>query len=36
MAHHTFSAVSDEHGKKIEDNGFSVELNKKEASKKEK
>jgi hypothetical protein len=36
MAHQHFSAVSDEHGKKISDNGFSVELQKKEATKKEK
>tara|TARA_X000001382_G_C3175365_1_gene180882 strand:+ start:2645 stop:2761 length:117 start_codon:yes stop_codon:yes gene_type:complete len=29
MAHHTFEAVSDEHGKKITDNGFSVTMDKK-------
>jgi hypothetical protein len=29
MAHHSFSAVSDEHGKKIADNGFSVTPQKK-------
>jgi len=33
MAHHDFSAVSDEHGKKIADNGFSVTMQKKEPKK---
>jgi len=36
MAHHDFNAVSDEHGKKIEGNGFSVGMQKKEVTKKEK
>lgn len=29
MAHHVFEAVSDEHGKKITDKGFSVIMGKK-------
>ena len=36
MAHHELCAVSDEHGKKIEKNGFSVDVQKKEPPKKEK
>ena len=30
MAHHNFSAVSDEHGKKISKKGFSVEMKQEE------
>jgi hypothetical protein len=33
MAHHSFEAVSDEHGKKITDNGFSMTMGKKEKPK---
>lgn len=29
MSHHVFEAVSDEHGKKITDKGFSVTMGKK-------
>ena len=36
MAHIELSAVSDEHGKKISENGFNVTLRKTEDKKKEK